>query len=168
MRTLFLTFFYSGKSPWAPGTVGTFAGVPFALLILAYMPPSTLFLSALFLAVFSVKHIDAYESQSGIHDDKSIVIDEVAGVWLALSIAPAISIPWSSYTVLQPDIWAQVVLSIGFFRLYDIWKPSLIGRIDREVQGGWGVMGDDIAAGFVAGVSSALTWQLIYILKELA
>ena len=161
MRDLFLTFFYVGKIPSAPGTFGTLAAVPFALIILAYMPSTTLFLLALFLLVFSIKIIDNYEEQTGKHDDKSIVIDEVAGVWLALSLAPGVAIPLSSYETFDPSIWIPVILSIVYFRIFDIWKPSLIGRIDKNISGGWGVMGDDIAAGFVAGVSSALTWALI-------
>ncbi len=45
-----------------------------------------------------------------------------------------------------------IALSFVLFRLFDIWKPSVIGRIDREVKGGWGVMGDDLLAGFFAGL----------------
>jgi len=40
-------------------------------------------------------------------------------------------------------------------------KPSIIGRIDREAKGGLGVMGDDIIAGFAAGITSAILWQVI-------
>ena len=40
-----------------------------------------------------------------------------------------------------------------------IAKPSIIGRLDREAKGGVGVMGDDVVAGFVAGILSALIWQ---------
>jgi phosphatidylglycerophosphatase A len=48
-----------------------------------------------------------------------------------------------------------------FFRLFDIYKPSVIGRIDRDVKGGLGVMGDDVVAGIFAGICTAGTWQLI-------
>jgi len=53
----------------------------------------------------------------------------------------------------------HIILSFTLFRYFDIAKPSIIGRIDREVKGGLGVMGDDIIAGFAAGISSALIWQ---------
>ena len=53
------------------------------------------------------------------------------------------------------------ILAFLYFRLFDIWKPSLIGKIDRVVKGGWGVMGDDILAGIAAGIAAAGTYQLI-------
>ena len=46
----------------------------------------------------------------------------------------------------------EALLAFAFFRLFDIWKPSIIGRIDRDVKGGLGVMGDDAVAGFFAGL----------------
>ena len=48
-----------------------------------------------------------------------------------------------------------------FFRLFDIWKPSFIGKIDRDVKGGLGVMGDDVLAGIAAGIATAGVYQLI-------
>lgn len=147
MQKLFLTFFYTGLSPKAPGTVGSIAGALAAYLILVVLPPETLFLSSILLFAASIGVINKYEEQTGAHDDKSIVIDEVAGVWLALSM--------SSITVVQ------FVLSVVFFRILDITKPSIIGRVDRGVKGGLGVMGDDMLAGFFAALMSAITYALL-------
>lgn len=169
MQKLFVTFFYVGNIPKAPGTFGTVAALPFALAILLYLPSSTLFLSSLFLLIVGAKIITNYEKKTGIHDDKRIVIDEVAGIFLAISVALGqktaelpVAIPFSvyeNYTSTESiALFSLVALSFLYFRLFDIWKPSIIGRIDREVQGGWGVMGDDILAGFVAGVAASLTW----------
>lgn len=144
MRKLFLTFFYSGLAPKAPGSFGTLAGAIVAVALLSLAPVSTLFLLTILLTVVAIKEIDKEEKESGIHDASSIVIDEVAGIWLALAISSG--------------SWVQIILSILFFRLYDIWKPSIIGRIDREVKGGLGVMGDDIVAGIFAGLSSAIVY----------
>ena len=80
-----------------------------------------------------------------MHDHGSIVIDEVAGVWLAISISGATAV--------------QFALSVLFFRVFDIWKPSVIGRIDRNVKGGLGVMGDDMLAGLFAGLLSAICYE---------
>jgi phosphatidylglycerophosphatase A len=55
----------------------------------------------------------------------------------------------------------MAVLGFLYFRLFDIWKPSIIGRIDRDVKGGMGVMGDDVVAGLAAGIATAGTYQLI-------
>ena len=55
----------------------------------------------------------------------------------------------------------MAVLAFVFFRIFDIWKPSIIGKIDRDVKGGLGVMGDDVIAGIAAGIASAGVYQLI-------
>ena len=52
-------------------------------------------------------------------------------------------------------------LAFIFFRIFDIWKPSIIGKIDRDVKGGLGVVGDDVVAGIAAGIATAGTYQLI-------
>lgn len=151
MRKLFLTLFYSGLSPTAPGTVGSIFALLFGLILLQYLHVSTLFLLALFISVIAVKQIDKYEEETGIHDSKEIVIDELAGMWIALSIC---GINNDNMIYLAP-------LSFIFFRLFDIWKPSIIGKIDRDVKGGWGVMGDDLVAGLAAGIAAAGIYQLI-------
>ena len=147
MRKLFLTFFYTGLLPKAPGTWGTIAGAIAALPILWYFPPTTLFLATILLSLVAVNEINKEEAQSGLHDASEIVIDEVAGIWLALSMSGA--------------TWLQIVFSVLYFRLFDIWKPSVIGRIDREVEGGLGVMGDDLLAGVFAAICSAGTYQVL-------
>lgn len=141
LRYLFLTFFYCGLSPKAPGTVGTIGGALVGWIILQTFSTQTLFLLTILITIIAIKEIDTYEKLTNSHDDKSIVIDEVAGVWLAFTL--------SSNTL------TQMLLSFLFFRVFDIWKPSLIGKIDLHVKGGLGVMGDDLLAGIVAGICSA-------------
>lgn len=147
MQKAFLTFFYLGLSPKAPGTVGTFGGALVGLVILQYFSIQTLFLATILITIIAVGQINKYEAKTNSHDDKSIVIDEVAGIWLAF--------------VLSSNTIYQVILSIVFFRIFDIWKPSLIGRIDKNVDGGWGVMGDDLLAGIVAGICSAGCYEFM-------
>ncbi len=147
MQKLFLTFFYSGLLPKAPGTWGTIAGALFAVAILHYLGEETLFLATILLTLVAIREIDEYEKESKTHDSSEIVIDEVAGVWLALSISGATTI--------------QIVLSIIYFRVFDILKPSIIGKVDQKVKGGLGVMGDDLLAGIFAAIASAGTYQLI-------
>ena len=167
MNYFFITLFYSGLSPKAPGTVGTLVSLPLGMLILIYLDAQTLFLATALISVIAIKSINKYELKTGIHDDKRIVIDELAGMWFALSIAPAITIGIDDITVLENGFLIQSALSFALFRYFDIAKPSIIGRIDREVQGGLGVMGDDIIAGFAAGISSALIWQGLLKLQTL-
>lgn len=159
MNWFFITLGYSGLAPKAPGTVGTLVSLPLGMLILIYFDAQTLFLATLLITIIAIKEINRYEERSGIHDDKRIVIDELAGMWFALSVAPAISINFTEITELQNGFLIQSLLSFALFRYFDIKKPSIIGRLDREAKGGVGVMGDDIVAGFVAGILSALIWQ---------
>jgi len=159
MNWFFITLGYSGLAPKAPGTVGTLVSLPLGMLILIYFDAYTLFLATVLISIVAIKEINKYEEKSGIHDDKRIVIDELAGMWFALSVAPAISVGLGDVTTLENGFLIQSLLSFVLFRYFDIAKPSIIGRLDREAKGGVGVMGDDIVAGFVAGILSAVLWQ---------
>ena len=159
MNWFFLTFGYSGLFPKAPGTAGTLAALPFGMLILIYFDANTLFLATILLSLIAIKAINKYEEQSGNHDDGRIVIDELAGMWLALSIAPAEGVAPDATLDFSNGFLFQSLLAFALFRYFDITKPSIIGRIDREAKGGIGVMGDDILAGVVAGILTAVIWQ---------
>lgn len=159
MNWFFITLGYSGLSPKAPGTVGTLVSLPLGMLILIYFDVQTLFLATALISIIAIKEINKYEEKSGIHDDKRIVIDELAGMWFALSVAPAFGVGIGEVCTLDNGFLVQSLLSFVLFRYFDIVKPSIIGRLDREAKGGIGVMGDDIVAGFVAGILSAVIWQ---------
>ena len=150
-RKFFLTVGFSGLSPKAPGTVGSFVSLIIGLFLLEFLHVSTLFLLALLITVIAIKQIDIYEKEVGMHDGKEIVIDELAGMWITLAIC---GINSSNVLFMAP-------IAFIFFRLFDIWKPSFIGKIDRDVKGGLGVMGDDVLAGIAAGIATAGTYQLI-------
>ena len=151
MRKLFLTLFYSGLSPKAPGTVGSFLALILGLGLIPFVPPSTLFLLALLITAIAIKQIDIYEKEVGAHDGKEIVIDELAGMWIALSICG----------INTENMFIMGALAFIYFRIFDIWKPSIIGKIDEKVKGGWGVMGDDLLAGIAGGIAAAGTYQLL-------
>ena len=144
MQRLFLTFFGFGLLPKAHGTWGSIAGAVVAYFVLYFLSSTTLFLASILLFLVSISVIDDFEKKVNSHDESFIVIDEVAGVWLAIAI--------SGTTI------SQLILSLVLFRVLDIKKPSIIGRIDRNVKGGLGVMGDDIVAGFFAGIISAIIY----------
>lgn len=165
MNWFFITLGYSGLAPKAPGTVGTLVSLPLGMLILIYFDAQTLFLATLLISIIAVRAINRYEAETGIHDDKRIVIDELAGMWFALSVAPAITVSMGEVTNYENGFLIQSLLSFALFRYFDIAKPSIIGRLDREAPGGLGVMGDDIVAGFVAGILSAAIWQGILYLN---
>ncbi|MCR8678703.1 MULTISPECIES: phosphatidylglycerophosphatase A family protein [Campylobacter] len=151
MQKLFVTFFYSGLLRPAPGTWGSLAGSIAGVAIYYYIGLETLFMASILLFLASISVIDSYEAKSGTHDDSSIVIDEVAGVWVAISIALS---SWEQFGV-DKFGWISVVLAFVFFRILDITKPSIIGRLDRNLKGGLGVMSDDMVAGGFAGLITA-------------
>ncbi len=146
LRACFLTLFFSGYSKKAPGTIGSLVALLLGLPILIFSA-NTLFLGAIFIGLIAITQIDKEEEESKIHDSSYIVIDELVGMWLAMAIS-GLSL-------------AGVVLSFIFFRIYDITKPSLIGRIDKEVKGGLGVVADDALAGVLAGLSALLVISIL-------
>jgi len=73
--------------------------------------------------------------ESGREDPGFVVVDEVAGQWIAL-------------IGVRPD-WAHALLALALFRLFDIWKPWPVRLLER-LPGGWGIMLDDVAAGVLA------------------
>lgn len=148
LNRLFITFGGSGLAPKAPGTAGSLAALVVGLVILEFVPMQTLFMLTLAITIIGIFEINKYEKETNSHDDKSIVIDEVAGMWIALMFALA-----SAKTMSYDYAYELAILgSFTAFRLFDIWKPSLIGVIDRKVKGGLGVMGDDILAGIAGGM----------------
>lgn len=108
---------------------------------------NTLFLGAVLIGLIAIAQIDKEEEESKIHDSSYIVIDELVGMWLAMAIS-GLSL-------------AGVILSFIFFRIYDITKPSLIGKIDKEIKGGLGVVADDALAGVLAGLSVLLVINIL-------
>ncbi|WQS56645.1 phosphatidylglycerophosphatase A [Helicobacter pylori] len=146
LRACFLTLFFSGYSKKAPGTIGSLVALLLGLPILIFSA-NTLFLGAVFVGLIAITQIDKEEEETKRHDSSYIVIDELVGMWLAMAIS-GLSL-------------AGVVLSFIFFRIYDITKPSLIGKIDKEVKGGLGVVADDALAGVLAGLSALLVIHIL-------
>ncbi|GAA7687953.1 phosphatidylglycerophosphatase A [Helicobacter pylori] len=146
LRACFLTLFFSGYSKKAPGTIGSLVALLLGLPVLIFSA-NTLFLAAILIGLIAIAQIDKEEEESKIHDSSYIVIDELVGMWLAMAIS-GLSL-------------AGVVLSFIFFRIYDITKPSLIGKIDKEVKGGLGVVADDALAGALAGLSALLATNIL-------
>ncbi|WP_033740718.1 phosphatidylglycerophosphatase A family protein [Helicobacter pylori] len=146
LRACFLTLFFSGYSKKAPGTIGSLVALLLGLPVLIFSA-NTLFLGAIFIGLIAIAQIDKEEEETNRHDSSYIVIDELVGMWLAMAVS-GLSL-------------AGVVLSFIFFRIYDITKPSLIGKIDKEVKGGLGVVADDALAGVLAGLSALLVIHIL-------
>ncbi|MGQ3888840.1 phosphatidylglycerophosphatase A family protein [Legionella sp. CNM-1927-20] len=136
--------FGSGLLPIAPGTWGTLAAIPVYLLINTYSLPIYLFITFLFF-ILGIYVSGKVANDLGVHDYSGIVWDEVVGYLLTMAGAP-IGFFW-------------MLSGFILFRLFDIWKPFPILLIDKQVQGGLGVMLDDILAAVLAWLTlRSLVW----------
>lgn len=125
----------SGLSPFAPGTMGTLAAIPFAVVLktlplLVYAP----LLAALF--VLGIYLCDVTERRLGQHDPGGIVWDEMVAYWLTVMFLPV--------------HWAWFLAAFVLFRIFDILKPWPIRLVERRFGGGLGIMLDDIVAALYA------------------
>jgi phosphatidylglycerophosphatase A len=137
--SLIATWFGSGLLPWAPGTWGSLAALPFAWAIASLFGERALLLAAAIVFFIGWWAAHRVARDSGIEDPGSVVVDEVAGQWLAL--------------VVTPPSWVGYIAGFLLFRLFDITKPWPARWFDRHVGGGLGIMADDIAAGFYAATA---------------
>lgn len=125
----------SGAAPKAPGTFGTIAAIPLYLLISQLSHWHYLML-VLIMAGFGVWLCHTVAHDLGVHDHPGIVWDEWVGFLITMWLAP-VGMGW-------------LLLGFILFRFFDIVKPWPINLLDRNVQGGWGIMLDDIVAGIYA------------------
>ena len=148
MTHLIATFFYIGHLRPAPGTWGSLAAIPAAWALHVLGGPVVLALGVV-LAFTSGWWATALETKGKTdHDPSEIVIDEVAGQWLAFL---PVSIGAAHAGVALTALWPGWITALIAFRLFDIWKPGPIGWADRR-DDALGVMLDDILAGVAAAL----------------
>ena len=156
------TFFGVGKLRPAPGTWGSAAAVALAVLVHELGAPLLVplgFVLATLLGFWAVPRAIAGRANK---DPSEIVIDEVAGQWLAMCFTV---LPLWRHGVSMLDAWPAYVVPFALFRLFDIWKPWLVGRADRRGDGA-GVMLDDLWAGLFAGIGSVILAGLYHAVLE--
>ena len=140
--TLLATWFGCGLITPAPGTWGSLGAIPFAIAIFHFAGFIPFIGAALILTPIAFWATAQYETASGLHDNKQIVIDEVIGQWIAL-------LPVFFFVGIS---WLYIIIAFVLFRLFDIQKPWPISYIDKNVEGATGVMLDDIIAGIFAAI----------------
>lgn len=137
---------YVGLLPKAPGTWGSLAALLPWLLVkdLALMPYlvvlAVLLVTGFFAAGSAEKILDR-------PDAGAIVIDEILGMFITLTMAPD-----------HPAAW---LLGFILFRIFDIAKPFPVSWFDQRIHGGIGIMMDDVVAGAYALVALQLSWLLL-------
>lgn len=155
MRILISIFFGIGLIPIAPGTAGSAAAAVLGVLMFEIGGAALVAAAA---AAATIAGFWAIYRISEDGDPPSVVIDEVAGQLLAMLPAAAIL----EFAVNDAGMSVAAFLwtvSFVLFRIFDIWKPGLIGRADR-LPGALGIMLDDLCAGFAAAVIVAAGFAL--------
>jgi phosphatidylglycerophosphatase A len=172
IHELLLTFFYTGKSPKAPGTVGSFASLVFWLFFVCCFSnhKTSLLDQNIFWGIFLIsafiygstatKH---YTKQFKQVDHQTIVLDEVIGQIFALQVT--FSFLYENYF---SNIWLvaiHLIFCFASFRFFDITKPSIIGYCDRRLKTGFGVMFDDLLCGIVTAIIGLLFLKLTLMIR---
>ena len=158
---LIITFFYCGKSIFAPGTVGTIGGIIFWLYYNHFMMIWNvdiakynlyMFFINIFLTCYAIKFIPNYikNINSKEVDHKSIVIDEVVGILIAIQIFHYFSYPL--FLINDTKFLIYLLLIFLIFRFFDIKKPLIIGYCDKKLKNPLGIMLDDILCGLFGGI----------------
>jgi phosphatidylglycerophosphatase A len=136
---LIATGFYSGYSPFAPGTAGSVAGILF-FLIPGF--ESLILLSISITVVFFIGVIASNRMEKVLGEDPSqVVIDEIVGMWISV--------------VYLPKEFIVFFIAFIFFRIFDIVKPQP-ARYMEKFHHGWGIMLDDVVAGIYANLTTQL------------
>lgn len=142
------TCFGLGRIPWAPGTWGSGVGLLLYGATVGWpLEGKVCFL--LFLTLSGVWASQVVATRLERKDPSLVIIDEVAGAYLALLGHRA-----------DPGL---LVAGFILFRLFDIGKPWPVRRLER-LSGGWGIMADDLAAGIITNLLLFLT---VHLLQEL-
>lgn len=145
LATWIATWFGAGYVPKGPGTAGSAAAVLCALPFASQV--GWLAAGSVLPAIWAA-HVHA--AATGSKDPQEIVVDEVAGQWIALAGATHLGsfVPW--------------LLAFGLFRAFDIWKPFPV-RWFEKLPGGVGIVMDDVMAGiYAAVVMRLLGWNNLY------
>jgi phosphatidylglycerophosphatase A len=125
-----------GRSPVAPGTAGSLVALPLGWALVRLGGSAALLAGILLVTIVGIWAAGRYAAETGMDDPGSVVIDEVAGQWIALLAVPLAPLPYA--------------LAFVAFRFFDILKPWPVSWADRKLPGGLGIMADDVLAGVYA------------------
>lgn len=152
MTRLWAIFFGIGLMKPAPGTWGSLVAVLLGWVIIRFLGFPALVLATVAITLIGFWAVGAELKDRPGDDPSEFVIDEVAGQWLAL-LFPAAAFWWRGFEGFLP--YPAPLAAFVLFRLFDIWKPWLVGRADRRHDAA-GVMLDDLWAGLFAGICTII------------
>jgi phosphatidylglycerophosphatase A len=140
---LFSSALFSGYSPIAPGTAGSIVAVAL-YFIPGFDSPPVISVITIFVFLLGIRTSLIMEKRYG-HDPSEVTIDEVVGMWISLFLLPKkIFIVFAAFIV---------------FRVFDIVKPFPARKFD-SMQGGFGIMMDDVIAGIYANILIRIALQI--------
>jgi len=143
----------------APGTWGSLAALPMAWVLHVIAGPWFLILAIIVTFFKGLWATSKVIRDTGEPDPSEIVIDEVEGQWIAF-LPVSIGAAWAGAALVA--LWPGWITAFAFFRLFDIWKPGPIGRVDRR-KDALGVMLDDVIAGVFAAFAVAILAALAHL-----
>jgi phosphatidylglycerophosphatase A len=136
----------AGHAPHGPGTLGALLALPLAWALRSASWTTKLAVAAGATAL-AVLAADLYARRRDKKDPQEVVSDELVGCLIAL-----LMVPWSP---------AAAVAAFLLFRLFDIWKPGPVRFAERRLPGGYGIVGDDVLAGVLAGAVVLFGMQIV-------
>jgi phosphatidylglycerophosphatase A len=175
---LLATWFGLGYLPKAPGTLGSLAGVIIACIFFKVWPPQAglsvdlvvgvaqfdaICFILLVLAALGVWTSSRTCRFLGVKDPQIVVVDEVCGQLITIFLGTLtfyqypgmsdIQVVTAAWAAFGHGIinWKALLLGFILFRLFDIWKPFPIRKLEK-LPGGWGIMADDWLAGIYAAI----------------
>ena len=134
-----------GLAPYAPGTAGSIFGWILFIILSHYVGTYTFLFLIGVVIILAVTSSGKASKDLVEKDHKSIVIDELAGIWVAMY--PVIFIASTQY---ERSLYA--ILALIFFRLFDIFKTYPISYIDKNYKNGLGIVLDDLIAGIYSAI----------------
>jgi len=159
MNKLIATFFYVGLAPKAPGTWGSIAALPFAVILFALGSFPALLIATVVAFFIGWWATAEYTKSGDDHDPGEVVIDEVVGQWITLFPLAAGLWWWDALPVILP--WPGLLAGLVFFRIFDIFKPWPVSWADRKATP-FGVMFDDVLAGIMAAIATLIVGGLAH------
>lgn len=144
----FIAFgFGTGAIPIAPGTFGTIIAIPIYLFLTTYSH-TFYFIFLVAFIIFSIWISDKVSKEINIHDHQGMNIDEIVGYLVTMFRAP--------YG------WGWILLGFVLFRFFDIVKPWPIRQVDEKLQGGFGMILDDVLAGIYSLIIIQILRRILY------
>ncbi len=132
-----------GRSKYAPGTLGSLLGILWWVTVFTSVHGISYLILMVLSLYFTAGICEEAAMRIGKKDPSEVILDEFVAIPLCFVSVEVY------FEAVQP--WIILLLGFGLFRLFDIWKPFPISRLDK-IEGGWGILLDDVGAALISCV----------------